>query len=145
MAQKTDKSDLIATMQSDIKALQARLKAAGLDDSLPSSSVPQVKSEGAAATEETEKPAQSQSGAAASVDFLEDAPRSAEELAKVKAAADAIDMEEVGKIKAEGNEYFRISDFKNACTSYMKAIRMLDAGWFISLPPLALYFVVYYL
>mmetsp|Transcript_12641 Transcript_12641/g.16310 ORF Transcript_12641/g.16310 Transcript_12641/m.16310 type:complete len:221 (+) Transcript_12641:17-679(+) len=108
----------VETLKSDLVALQVRLKEAGLDDSLPSDK--HVK---AAAVVEAKK---EQTKSASYLDDEE--PRSAEELAQVKAAADAMDMELVASIKTEGNEFFRTGDFKNACSTYMKAIRMLDKG-----------------
>jgi len=59
---------------------------------------------------------------------LEEDDRSPEELAAVAAAREAMDMDKVAAHKAEGNEFFRKSEFKEACAAYLIAIRMLDKG-----------------
>jgi hypothetical protein len=46
---------------------------------------------------------------------LDEETRSPEEIAAVKAAAESMDMEAVAKHKADGNEYFRKNEFKEAC------------------------------
>lgn len=110
----------LAAAELDIQALQARLMAAGLDDSLPSKA--------SAVTPVVTAASEPSKSTVTSDDFLDDEPRSEEELAKVKAAADAIDMEAITAIKTEGNEFFRNGDFKNACSTYLKAIRILETG-----------------
>jgi tetratricopeptide (TPR) repeat protein len=117
------------SMQLDIAALQKRLRDAGLDDSLPSTATPVALAAAApAAAPAEDAKATKKAEADKFVAELEAEDRTPEEIAAVKAAAASMDIETVGVLKAEGNESFRKGEYKEACESYLQAIRMLDRG-----------------
>ncbi len=120
----------VETLKGDLAALQKRLKDAGLDDTLPS----QPPEPAAAAEEPAPPPAAAAAAAPAPTpagtvktphipSYLSESDDEDD-----KPPPEDVDMEAVQKIKAEGNEFFRTQQYKEAVASYMTAIRMLQKG-----------------
>ena len=126
-------------MKADVAALQARLREAKLDDSLPSeTSDPNLAgsesiSSGSGAAEEPPKAAAAAAAAKPTPAGTVKTPHIPSYLSESddedeKPPPEDVDMDAVAKVKSEGNEYFRTQQYKDAVASYMTAIRMLQKG-----------------
>ena len=115
----------VETLKGDVAALQKRLRDANLDDSLPSQKQN--------VTAVVEEPKASGGAAAATPAGTVKTPHVPSYLSdsddeKDKSPPEDVDMEAVGKAKTAGNDAFRTQQYKEAVTSYLEAIRMLQKG-----------------
>ena len=115
----------VETLKGDVAALQKRLRDANLDDSLPSQKQN--------VTAVVEEPKASGGAAAATPAGTVKTPHVPSYLSdsddeKDKPPPEDVDMEAVGKAKTAGNDAFRTQQYKEAVTSYLEAIRMLQKG-----------------